>query len=210
MSSEQEILSFEIVIDAKLSDATKQTLDELKEGPQEHAEDLLAAEDGDITEEGSIAAEEAAERLEQFVKETDAKGMKTLSSFAKNPSAVVEKQLLGTLAKAGIYGAVAAAIIALVLSAPELISTIVQALAVKGGPLNQDFHLFLDEQGQLGLSREIQYRYATGLDVIITNYDRGYLLTDPGFVSNNLVDIDSTRIQRLTNNDVAYGYVRSM
>jgi hypothetical protein len=210
LSSEQEVLSFEIVIDAKLSSETKATLEELKT-PGAGGEPTDAEEaDDDINKEGSIEAEEAAERLEQFIKETDAKGMKTLSNFAKNPSGMVEKQMLGALAKAGIYGAIAAAIIALVLSAPELISTIVQALAVKGGPLNQDFHLFLDEQGQLGIDREIQYRYATGLDVIITNYNRGYLLQDPGFVGNNLVDIDTTRSVRLTNNDVAYGYVRSM
>jgi hypothetical protein len=210
LSSEQEVLSFEIVIDAKLSSETKATLEELKTpGGGGEPTDAETADD-DINKEGSIEAEEAAERLEQFIKETDAKGMKTLSNFAKNPAGMVEKQMLGTLAKAGIYGAIAAAIIALVLSAPELISTIVQALAVKGGPLNQDFHLFLDEQGQLGIDREIQYRYATGLDVIITNYDRGYLLQDPGFVGNNLVDIDTTRSVRLTNNDVAYGYVRSM
>jgi hypothetical protein len=208
LSSQEEVLSFEIVIDAKLSSETKATLEELKDkSPEESGQNLLA--DKDKTKEESIDDEAAAERLEEFIKETDAKGMKTLSNFAKNPSGMVEKQMLGALAKAGIYGAIAAAVIALVLSAPELISTIVLALSVKGGPLNQDFHLFLDEQGQLGLDRSIQYRYATGLDVIITNYDRGYLITDPGFTTNNLVSIDSTRIQRLTNNDVAYGYVRS-
>jgi len=214
----QEVLSFEITIDAKLSAETEKTLEELKAADStvedKIREGMLGLEKDkqtDLSRAGeTISDNEAAERLEEFIKTTDREGMKNLASFAKNPTAMVEGQLLRALAKAGIYGLIAAAIISLVLAAPDLIKLIVEQLSVKGAPLNQDFHLFLDEQGQLGVDREIQYRYATGLDVIITNYQRGYLLTDPAFVGSNLLDIDQTRSVRLTNNDVAYGYVRSL
>jgi hypothetical protein len=136
--------------------------------------------------------------------------MKTLSSFAKNPTVMVEGQLMKALARAGIYGLIAAAIIALVLSAPDLIKVIVEAISVKGGPLNQDFHRFFDEESQRGLTREIQYRYAVGLDVIITNQERKYILSDPNFVTSNLVDIDTTRTARLTTQDIQYGYVNTL
>ena len=208
----EEILSFEIIIDAKLSDETKETLNQLK-----HAEEQDTTAQGDeddplTTSETSETLDDvaAAERLEEFIRNTDKNGMKVLSSFAKNPTAMVEGQLMKALAKAGIYGLIAAAIIALVLAAPDLIKTITNALAVKGGPLNQDFHRFFDEETERGIARDIQYRYAVGLDVIITNYERKYILTDPNFVTSNLVDIDTTRMVRLTTQDIQYGYVSTL
>lgn len=212
----QEILSFEIVIDAKLSSDTKKNLDELKSGEQNLDEKIRQGmlgleKDLTTTETGeTIDDQEAIERLEDFIKTTDKEGMKNLASFAKNPSAMIEGQLLRALAKAGIYGLIAAAIISLILAAPDLIKLIVEQISVKGGPLNQDFHRYFEDEGQRGLDRDIQYKYAVGLDVIITNYQRGYLLQDPGFVGSNLVDIESTRLVRLTNNDIAYGYVRAL
>jgi len=208
LSSTSEILSFDIVIDAKLSPETKEALDELKAAKE--TKEPEAATTDEEPEEETVTEQEAAERLEEFIKSTDREGMKNLSSFAKNPSGMVQGQLMKVLGRAGVHGAIAAAIIALIISTPEIIATIVSALAVKGGPLNQDYQLFFDEQQQLGLDRDLQFRYATGLDIIITNYQRGYLLTDPGFVGNNLVDIDISRSFRLTTPDTQYGYVRSM
>jgi len=206
--SSEEILSFNIVIDVKLGEETKKTLEELKK-TEEPDEAKAAITDEEEVEE-SISDQEAAERLEEFIKTTDREGLKTLNSFAKNPTGMVQNQLLKVLGRAGVHGAIAVAIIAIILATPELITTIVQAISVKGGPLNQDFNLFFDEQQQLGLERDLQYRYATGLDVIITNSQRGYILTDPGFVTNNLVDIEITRSFRLTTPDTQYGYVRSL
>jgi len=207
LSSEEAVLSFDIVIDAKLSAGTKKTLEELK-ATEEPTESKAAVTDEE--EEETITESEAAERLEEFIKTTDREGMKTLSSFAKNPTSMVENQLMKVLGRAGVYGALAAAIIAIILSTPEIIQTIVRALSVKGGPLNQDFQLFFEDQQQLGIDRDLQYRYASGLDVIITNSQRSYILTDPGFVTNNLVDIEITRTLRLSSQDTQYGYVRSL
>ena len=154
--------------------------------------------------------EEAIEALTDFVKTTDKAGLKTLSSFAKNPTNMIQGQLMGILGKAGVHGALAAAIIAVIISTPEIIRAIVKVLSVKGGPLNQDFHRFFEDENQLGFSRELQYRRAVGLDVVITNDNRGFLLTDPGFVSNSLVDVDPTRAIRTSTKATEYGYVNSM
>ncbi len=208
MSSTAEILSFDIVIDAKLSPETKEALEKLKKAKE--TKEPEAATTDEPTDEETVDDQEAAERLEEFIKTTDREGLKTLNSFAKNPTSMVQGQLMKILGRAGVHGAIAVAIIAIILATPEIISTIVSALAVKGGPLNQDFHLFFEEQQQLGIDRDLQFRYATGLDIIITNYQRGYLLTDPGFVGNNLVDIDISRSFRLTTPDTQYGYLRSM
>ncbi len=151
--------------------------------------------------------QETIEGLTEFIKTTDKQGLQTLSKFAKNPTNMVQGQLMGILGKAGIHGALAAAIIAVIISTPEIIRTLAKALAVKGGPLNQDFHRFFETEAQTGFDRELQYRRSTGLDVVITNDDRGLILSDPGFVNNNLVDVDSTRAIRNTSNNTQYGYV---
>lgn len=151
-----------------------------------------------------------AEKLKEFIETTDKQGLQTLSKFAKNPSNLVQNELLSVLGKAGIQGAIATAIIATILATPEIIMTITRALAVKGGPLNQDFHRFFEEENQIGFAREIQYRKATGLDVVITNDNRGFILIDPAFVENNLVDVDTTRAIRNTSKETQYGYVSGM
>ena len=154
--------------------------------------------------------QESLKKLEDFIKTTDKQGLQTLSKFAKNPTNLVQNQVLKVLGKAGIHGAIAVAIIGIIIAAPEIIRTIVKALAVKGGPLNQDFHRFFEEEAQFGFSRELQYRKAVGLDVVVTSDNRGFILQDPGFVGNNLVDVDNTRAIRLSSKETQYGYVSGM
>lgn len=153
---------------------------------------------------------ETLEALNDFIKTTDKQGLQALSKFAKNPSSMVQNEFLGMLGKAGIHGAIATAIITAVLASPEIMMTLTRALAVKGAPWNQDFHRFFEDEGQRGISRDFQYRRAAGFDVVITNNERGYLLQDPFSVQNSLIDIDTTRVKRLSSNDIKYGYVGNM
>ena len=166
-------------------------------------------EGGSVTDETGVDSE-TVEALTDFIKTTDKKGLQTLSKFAKNPSGLVQNELLGILGKAGVHGALAVAIITAIIAAPELIRTIVKAMSVKGGSLNQDFHRFFEDEAILGFDRELQYRRFSGLDVVITNDNRQLLLIDPGFVSNNLVDVERTRAIRNSSNSTQYGYVTGM
>lgn len=159
---------------------------------------------------GDAPDDETLEAFEDFLKNTDKQGLQTLTKFAKNPSGAVENQLISVLGKAGAHGAIAVAIISLIAGAPEMVIAITKALSVKGGPLNQDFHRFFEDEGQLGFDRELQYRRSVGLDVVITSDNRGFLLQDPGFVGNNLVDVDETRVLRNSSNQTQYGYVNGM
>lgn len=168
---------------------------------QEQIDDVIGPEGVD---------QETLESLTDFIKTTDKKGLQTLSKFAKNPTNMVQGELMGILGKAGIHGALAVAIISAIIATPEIIRTIVKAMSVKGAALNQDFHRFFEEEAQVGFSRELQYRRAVGLDVVITNDTRGFLLSDPGFVNNNLVDVESTRANRNSTNQTQYGYVTGM
>ncbi len=166
-------------------------------------------EGASVAEETGVDSE-TVEALTDFIKTTDKQGLQTLSKFAKNPTGLVQNELLGILGKAGIHGALAVAIIGAILASPEIIRAIVKALAVKGAALNQDFHRFFDEEAQLGFARELQYRRSTGLDVVITNDNRSLILIDPGFVTNNLVDVEMTRAIRNNSNTTQYGYTTGM
>ena len=114
------------------------------------------------------------------------------------------------LGRAGIYGAIAVAIVTLIIESPEIIKAVVEALGVKGGPLNQDYTRKLDEDFQLGISKDLQFRRAAGLDIIITTDDAKYIITDPGFVTNSLVDIETTRSIRINSNETQYGYANGL
>lgn len=153
---------------------------------------------------------ETAEKLKEFIETTDKQGLQTLSKFAKNPQGMVQNEFLSVLGKAGIHGAIATAIIAAIIATPEIVMTITRAMAQKGAPWNQDFHRFFEDEGQQGISRDFQYRRAAGFDVVITNNERGFLLQDPFSVQNSLIDIDTTRVRRLSSDEVKYGYVGNM
>ena len=130
------------------------------------------------------------------------KGAKNVESLATNPEALIGGNLKRLLPAAGIIGIIALAL----LEAPNFMKSIVKALAVKGGPLNQDFHRFIADEVQLGINRDLQWRRSRGLDVIITTDHRDYILSDPAFISNSLVDGDPTRSERLNSNETKLGY----
>ena len=130
------------------------------------------------------------------------KGAKNIESLATNPEALIGGNLRRLLPAAGIIGIIALAL----LEAPNFMKSIVKALAVKGGPLNQDFHRFIADEVQLGINRDQQWRRSRGLDVIITTEHRDYILSDPAFINNSLVDGDPTRAERLNSNETRLGY----
>ena len=206
MSAENET---EVIIFPIRFEVDPQNVEDVSQAAEDITGEPTQEEEEAITQE-QITQQETIEGMTEFVKNTDKQGMQTLSQFAKNPGQLVENELLATLGRAGLQGALAAAIITTILATPEVIRSIVKALAVKGGPLNQDFHRFFEDENQLGFNRELQYRRAVGLDVVITNDSRGFLLTDPGFVSNSLVDVDQTRAIRTSTKATEYGYVNGM
>ena len=206
MSSENET---EVIIFPIRFEVDPQNVEDIsQEADESTGEETQKKEDAKTPEQEKQA--ETLEALTEFVESTDKQGLATLSQFSKNPGQLVENELLASLGRAGVHGALAAAIITTILATPEIIRTIIQAMAVKGGPLNQDFNRFFADENQLGFSRELQYRRAVGLDVVITNDSRGFLLTDPAFVNNSLVDVDKTRSIRLTTEATQYGYVNGM
>lgn len=205
MSANQDpVIEFEVVLKARLDDSET---DKIKGGGEDKlAQDLLDFEEDEPKNQKARALKD----FENFASELDTQGLKNLKAMTKSPGKLVENKLLSMLGRAGIHGAIAVAIIALVVESPEIIKAIVEALGVKGGPLNQDYTRQLDEDLQVGIDKDLQFRRAIGIDVIITTQDTKYIITDPGFVTNSLVDIETTRSIRINSNETQYGYVNGL
>lgn len=201
-ANDNPVIEFEVVLKARLDDS------DIK-GLEGQAETTSKAP---ISEEAPEVAQkkQALKDFEKFASELDTQGLKNLKSLTANPGALVQNKLLSMLGRAGIYGAVAVAIITLIVESPEVIKAVVEALGVKGGPLNQDYTRRLDEDFQVGIDKDLQFRRAIGIDVIITTEDTKYIITDPGFVTNSLVDIETTRSIRINSNETQYGYVNGL
>jgi len=168
---------------------------------QEAIQDTLKEDGVDI---------ESLKNITQSLKDVDSKGMSNISSMAKNPAGFVEKQFLSILGRAGPYGALAAALIATALATPELVKALIEAFAVKGGPLNQDFRYSQEEFLSQEFDRITQFKRLTGDDPVITVNTIGFVVGDPDFKGNSLVDANVARSGRVGLRDSSYGYLHGI
>jgi len=186
----------------EISPEMRETIEEVVDDSiQEAIQDTLKEEGIDV---------ESLENITQNLKDVDNKGMSNISSMAKNPAGFVEKQFLNILGRAGPYGALAAALIATALATPELVKALVEAFAVKGGPLNQDFRYSQEEFMSQEFDRITQFKRLTGDDPVITVNTVGFVVGDPDFKGNSLVDANLARSGRVGLRDSSYGYIHGI
>ena len=187
---------------ADVSDDMRTVIEEVvDESIQEAIQDTLKDEGIDI---------EGVRNITDALKDVDNKGMGNITSMAKNPAGFVESQFLSILGRAGPYGALAAALIADALAAPELVKALVEAFAVKGGPLNQDFRYSQEEFLSQEFDRITQFKRLTGDDPVITVNTIGFVVGDPDFKGNSLVDANIARSGRVGLRDSSYGYIHGI
>ncbi len=91
-----------------------------------------------------------------------------------------------------------------------MISAVVQALGVKGAPLNQDFKFSQEEQYNQQFNRFVQFKRLTGDDPVITVTTRGFVVGDKDFVGNSLIDIDTGRTARVDLRQSSLGYIHGI
>lgn len=187
---------------ADVSDDMRTVIEEVVDDSiQEAIQDTLKEDGVDI---------ESLKNITQNLKDVDSKGMSNITSMAKNPAGFVEKQFLSILGRAGPYGAIAAALIAAALATPELVKALVEAFAVKGGPLNQDFRYSQEEFMSQEFDRITQFKRLTGDDPVITVNTIGFVVGDPDFKGNSLVDANLARSGRVGLRDSSYGYIHGI
>lgn len=175
--------------------------EEVNTSIKDSIDDALDEEDVDF---------EGIRNASKLAQDIDSKGISNVKNLAKNPEAFMENTFMRVLSRAGPYGALAAAIIATIAGAPELVKAVVEALGVKGAPLNQDFAWTEDEQFNLQFNRSVQFRRLTGDDPVITVTTKGFVVGDPDFVDNSLVDANIARTARVGLRDSSLGYIHGI
>jgi len=153
---------------------------------------------------------EAMEKIKGLLDGVDDKGIKNLKGLLSNPENFAESSFLSMLGRAGPYGAIAVAIIGLVIAAPELYVQIVKVLGQKGGPMNIDYRFNEDQQLSQEFDRELQFSRAIALNPVITVETKGFVVIDPGFEGNSLIRGNLARSARIGINESAYGYVHGI
>jgi hypothetical protein len=150
------------------------------------------------------------DKMKNITSDIDSKGISNVKNLAKNPEGFMENTFMRVLSRAGPYGALAAAIIAAIAGAPDMIKAVVEALGMKGGPLNQDYAFTEDEQMDQAFSRLVQFRRVTGDDPIITVTTKGFVAGDADFNDNSLVDVETGRMGRVDLKQSSLGYVHGV
>ncbi len=163
----------------------------------------------DALEEEGIDSE-TLKNMAGIAKDIDSKGISNIQNLAKNPEGFMENNFMSILSRAGPHGALAAAMIAAIAGSPAMVAAVVEALGVKGAPLNQDFAWTEDEQYNQQFDRVIQFRRLTGDDPVITVTTKGFVVGDPDFVDNSLVDTNIARTARVNLRDSSLGYIHGI
>jgi len=196
--SSEEVLSFEIVIDAKLSAETKKTLEELKGVEKAKPGGPPSDISGEAAEiEGGFTPEEL-EQIQSTVGDTlgglDKADITQFGLMAKNPGGFIGGTVgrLFTTQAAAVMGPLAIAI-----ATPVVMVEIIKALSVKGGPFNRDWRRFISEEVEVGLSRVQQKEKELGITQTILTQIEGFKPNNENWTYNNLFQVDERRIARI-------------
>jgi len=154
---------------------------------------------------------QAVEDMSGMVNDIGNKGIKNMTGFAKNPEGFTQNIFMSVLSKAGPYGALISAVITAIVASPILFKAIVEQLGMKGGPLNQDWRMSVEEQENQLYDRHTQFRRLTGDDPLITVNTLGFVTPmDPDFSGNSLVSANISRTGRIGLQDSSFGYVHGI
>lgn len=192
-------------VDPFLSDITPEFEDMLAETVNDAIKDQI----GDALEEEGVDLD-ALRNASSLVKDIDSKGISNVKNLASNPESFMENTFMRALSKGGPHGVLVAAIISTIAGSPAMVTAVVEALGVKGAPLNQDFAWTEDEQYNQQFDRVMQFRRLTGDDPVITVTTKGFIVGDPDFVDNSLVDTNVARTGRVNLRDSSLQYIHGI
>ena len=231
MSNNQAILEFEIVLNVKASEQTKQTMKDLEavkrtvhearqqtkdKGqnlPQYYKNPLanFTAQPGAVREFQETQKEQQQIKKEtlDFLQKLDNKGLQTLSSFATNPTGASLNALKSALTAVGADASILLGVVGIAITAPVVITQLIQALSVKGGPLNRDWRRYLGKEVDVGLSRMQVVQKEQGVDVVSIAQRLGFGPNNQNWVYNSLFAIDDKRIARIGLGERAAGIYTS-
>ena len=188
-SVNEEVLSFNIVIDAQLSEGTKKSIEELKD-----AKDSAGSESNAVESPTDVVDQDLIDTL----KGIDDTELKQFLSLVKNPQDFLVKSLEPMLKR--ILGSRVVAIlgpVGVALIAAAVAVEVIKLLSVKGGPLNRDWRRFIAEEVEVGLSRVQQKENELGISQTILTQVSGFKQNNENFTYNSLYEINDSRLARI-------------
>ncbi len=210
MSSESSaILEFPVKLNASISGEVDALIAKLQEA-KELVGEVSEAPAAEGVEEGEEKEKKSVEKITELLEGVDEQGIRNLKSFMTNSDLFTEASIVRVLSRAGPYGAVIVAIIALLMSTPELVKQVVKVMGMKGGPMNLDFRYDQEQQFDQLFSRQLQFTRAFALDPVITVNTKGFVLIDPTFEGNSLIMGNLARSGRIGINMSGYGYIHGI
>lgn len=210
MSSESEaILEFPVKLSASIGGEVDELIAKLQQA-KELVGEVSEAPAAEEVEEGEEKEKAAVTKITELLEGVDEQGIRNLKSFMTNSDLFTEASIVRVLSRAGPYGAVIVAIIALLMSTPELAKQIVKVMGMKGGPMNLDFRYDQEQQFDQLFSRQLQFTRAFALDPVITVNTKGFVVIDPTFEGNSLIMGNLARSGRIGINMSGYGYIHGI
>ena len=140
--------------------------------------------------------EQQAEALEDFLRKFGGLGVSGASGLVSDPEGFIGDTMINILGNAGPYGALITVIIGLIVSTPALAKQLIALLAVKGGPLNEDFKIIIEDVITGFLSHPAQYKRDIGIEGFVVSQVGGFNTIAGTDVTNSLFESDEIRINR--------------
>ena len=129
------------------------------------------------------------------------------ATIASNPEGFVSGQILSVLSRAGPHGAIAAAIIGMVIASPELAKQMLKFWSQKNLFLNRDWQRAIEDEVNGLFSLEEKRRRLMGLDAYIQTQSSGYQSDTGAPVHNSYENRDEIVATKLGQYDKAIGVV---
>ncbi|MDI1496240.1 MAG: hypothetical protein K8823_1548 [Cenarchaeum symbiont of Oopsacas minuta] len=150
---------------------------------------------------------EQKERLQNLKNIFDKTALNNLSTLANNPAGGIERKVLNVLSKAGPHGAIAGAIVTMVLTAPKFAAEGIEILSRKGLPLNRDWTLDFENKTRAALTEEDIKLRVLGLNPYVTGGPGQYIPGDGYGIRSSLEIRDEIRATKQGQDSTARGIV---
>ena len=118
------------------------------------------------------------------------------SGLATNPGNFISGKIMELLGRAGPIGAIVVAIIAAPKLIEKLAMAIIKQLSVKGGTLNDDFKIIIEDAVTDFLTLEQEYKRKIGDDGFVVSFTGGYTTIKGTDVTNSKLESSEIRINR--------------
>lgn len=187
-STENAILEFDIIIDAKLSEDTEaeiKRLEELKKLQDDTGQGKTTDDEGKKKE------DKEDEALTEFGDTEEGK------KFLRNPQAYIFEKVKAEFLEQFEDTLEAIPLIALAILAAKLAPMILKTLSMKGGPLNRDWKRFIADEVEVGLSRLQQKEKELGVSQVILTQVVGFHPNNENWTYNSLFDRTPQRYARI-------------